>query len=169
MVMKRAAVIAGCLALAMASAFGQGSTPIRNLKLTTDADGGRNGFNNLKNVQLRSPYDPETFAEIVTRIYPEKIFAQKMMAYPGNMPGIQNEEYTFFGGDNKIVRAFELRYAIDNIPLPDLSSRPDFPQVTNIVNNAILHVSAPTIVRDGVAYRQYWDNDLQTTAWEPVP
>lgn len=39
---------------------------------------------------------------------------------------------------------------------------------TGYVHNAIHTYTAPTLVRDGVAYRQYWDTNLLTTAWEPI-
>ena len=38
----------------------------------------------------------------------------------------------------------------------------------NYVDNSILNMSAPMLIIDGVTYRQYWDTNLLTTAWEPV-
>jgi hypothetical protein len=42
-------------------------------------------------------------------------------------------------------------------------------QTSNIVNEAVLNITAPAILRDGVWYRQAWDTNLQTTVWEPRP
>ncbi len=68
--------------------------------------------------------------------------------------------------------------AINNldIPDPDLSSR--VATTNGTAHNLALTGSAtlngapistsPTLVRDGVAYRQVWDTNLLTTAWEPI-
>jgi hypothetical protein len=42
-------------------------------------------------------------------------------------------------------------------------------QVSNIVGEAVLNITAPAILRGGVWYRQAWDTNLQTTVWEPSP
>jgi len=52
--------------------------------------------------------------------------------------------------------------------------RQDMPEFTDslatkvYVDNSILNMSAPMLIIDGVTYRQYWDTNLLTTAWEPV-
>ena len=51
--------------------------------------------------------------------------------------------------------------------------REDMPEFTDplatkvYVDNSILNMSAPMLIIDGVTYRQYWDTNLLTTAWEP--
>ncbi len=46
----------------------------------------------------------------------------------------------------------------------DLSMIVTVPDLTS----AIADITVPMILRDGVWYRQYWDTNLLTTAWEPV-
>ena len=40
---------------------------------------------------------------------------------------------------------------------------------TSYVHTAISTITAPMLQIDGTYYRQYWDTNLLTTAWEPVP
>lgn len=46
-------------------------------------------------------------------------------------------------------------------------SYPSSPQPVGTV--ALTSQLAPTLIRDGIHYRQYWDTNLLTTAWEPLP
>lgn len=39
----------------------------------------------------------------------------------------------------------------------------------NYVSESVANIAAPSILREGVRYRQFWDTNLNTTAWEPVP